>query len=901
MIRLSIIFIFCCCLKQFACAGKSKSHESSIQKRVQKFNESLEVKMEKWMAKVDQMNQDKPKLGLLLKNESNEVEIPELARNWMEQVGPQKVTQIVKRFSSGTRRQQNCLKMRQFLEVFPSTPSYFSSFWNFLWNPFGRSDPHDEMKSYRTVAYNILTGLSHLEASTASEVSQKVRELREMKVLYFGKYYRTNPNELKEKKKTREATLKEIRELESQIKSAQKETESIERRIRQNHKILSQFVKKGSKEKERLQNLMDEVERLNRVKTRIDLAATEEEVAELAKGLKNKSFYHELGLQLRLFHDYSSVLELLDFLSTRSQMPASTKKMFREQEKKMKGDLESLEARIAKKKKYLTAIFEREIKKNEDLLKKDLIYANYKKMVQMMIDDQKKLNATKDELGKWRVAIEQKKLSLDSFNAEDFSDFVISPQVLFNLKAQLEQMKQIFTFDGSPNQSKSSRKDPVKAKKGDSVDAFREGLRHAQTRIDASLQEDIQNAIDGTAKQLYLIARIEDHEKELDEILGHLFSEIFEMEDGMRCFSLSQLSYLFFNLFKTNTVSNQHRFLIVFLSRIQFSHAREFILYNLSLFSTKEFIDNFEASFALNESGPTEKLRKEKEYMSQFAVNFVSVIDFYKELTEFKDPSRAVEGGGIFMKVWRSVGIDLGRMLIEDITEFTLEEVIKDIVKRVVKLVPFISSVPFLDFVAEFLVWKITQFLTQQFMKLFSRFIPVISAKMSSIFESFQKKNYGFDYQKIIDKELNPEPPGTDVKLTFQNLDKIYFNAFTSQADLFQLVLENSRFYRPKDSNRTLQKFESDLDYFNKFVIGELILERFFEAQVPVHVKTGETTLDLSTIHDYSTKSHLFDSLYSSFSVDPHWKNRFFDIYNAKSELQSPSENTHQSLYLTRI
>lgn len=842
--------------------------------------------METYISKVDQFDRNEGRLGFGLAS-SERVSLSEQTLHLLAGVSQSQVDQIVKRFSSMTRRQQNCMKVREFLEIFPSTPSYYSSFWNFNWNPFRQSDPHDEMKSYRTMAYNILTTVAHAASSTTQQITQKVAELRQMKMLYFKKYYRANPNEDQEKEKNHQSGQQEIDRLEAQIKAKAEEMNATERDIKSDYARLRQFVQSGSSDKDRLQALIDEIERLRKLKSRIELASTEEEVIKVTDVLQNKHFFDELRLQLRLASDYSRLIESLDFIASRPKLPETTKKLIQEQVSKMNSERGKLEDLISKRKKHLASIFERNAKKNEDLLKGDQAYRDYKSLVQGVIGKKRELNQAKDQMTKWKVQIEQKKLRLESFDVREFSDFVIPPQFLFNLKGKLEQMKQIFTFDGSKRRGGFGPKDKSEDQSKHSVRTFRETLESTQSVVRSSFDADVRRVIDDTAKQLYLIATIEDHEKELDEIFGQVFAEIFEMEDGMRCFSMSQLSYLFFNLFKTNTVSNQHRFLIVFLGHLPFSHAQEFILYNLSLFSNKEYIDSFQESFGLGDSGPGEVLRQEKEYISQFAVNYISVVDFYKELTEFKDPSLAVQQGNIFMKVWRSVGLNLGQMLLHDITEYTLEEIIRDIVKRVVKLIPFISSVPFLDFVAGFLVWRITKFLTEQFMKLFSRFIPIISEKMASIIESFQNKNYNFDYQKIINDELNPESPGTSIKLSYQNLDQVYYDAYTRHSDLFQLVLENSRFFKPRNSERALRHFQSNLDFFNQFVLGELILERFFEAGVPVRVSRGDESFNLSQIHDYALKTSLFDSVYSALSTDPRWKSHFFDLYQGSTQNHS--------------
>jgi hypothetical protein len=419
-----------------------------------------------------------------------------------------------------------------------------------------------------------------------------------------------------------------------------------------------------------------------------------------------------------------------------------------------------------------------------------------------------------------------------------------------------------------------------------------------QTSIKSKFDGVIRGTIEDISEQLFLIAKIEDHEKYLDEILGAIFAEIFEMENKMKCFTISQMSYFFFNMFKTNIISNQHRFLILFLSKLRYSQAKEFILYNYSLFSTKEFIENFEKTYSSLNAKPQKVFELEKDYINQFVVNYLSLIDFYKNLTEFKDPSLALKNENIFMKVWRSVGVDLGQMLVAEIAEYSIETFVSEVVERIIKMIPFIGSIPFLDTVADYLVWRIAKFVTEIFMKLFSEYIKIIYKKMTSVIDSLQKKNYSFDFAKIIDEELNPEPPSTKMEISYKNLDSIYYNAYNEKANLFQISMENSRFFKPNDTTVSLDNFKSDIDYFNKYVIGEIIIERLFNSGIPVHVRKEGVEYNLSKLPDYSKKIELYDDLYMTLSFNQDWKNHYYQIYVNDVVQKDDDEVDHRAIVM---
>lgn len=815
--------------------------------------------------------------------------IPPDTLGLLTNVTPNDVNQIVKKYSSMTRRQQNCLKVRKFLEIFPATPSYFSSFWNWSWNPFASKDPHEEMKSYRTMAYNILKSVTFKSKGIKQEIEKKIQELRDMKILYFSTYYKKNTKEIEKKDKKEKTTQEEISELKVEIKKLSKEIKSLEVAIGDDYMHLKIFVETDSRSKNSVKTAMKELDRLKETRAKIENATNGDEVDQILTSLKYPNYYNDLKDQLQISADYEDLIESLEFLITRGELIGSKNSMVAERVERLKKEFATLQKAIKKTKEQRYKPFDTLIKKHTSSMDNNTGYKEYNKTIKRLIQRKRDLNEKKQKINDMQVKIQQKMLFLETFNIKEYSDFIIPPNTVFELTEKLEQMKLIYTRTGIPAPSLESTMVRMHMKQqgvDGSLQTFKSKydsqlqiLKEASEILKSNMDSEIEHTIKDISDQLYLVSQIEDLERELDELLGNIFSEIFEMENRQRCFTISQLSYLFFSMFKTNIIANQHRFMIKFLSSIRFTQAKEFVIYNYSLFSNKEFIANFENSFNTVSAAPDEIFKNEENYLDQFTVNYLSVINIYKDVTEFGDPSKALQNGSAFTKVWKYLGVSILTFFSKDISEYVVGELVKKLVKKLFHLIPFVSSIPFLDDVCAFIIWEISRFITKRLLKLFSKFGSMITKQMSSLIDSFGSKKYTLDYQKIIQEQLNPKPPSTDIDFSFEDLDKIYHKAYTKETNLYQLTIENARFFESKDPEVEFEKITSSVDVFNEFVMGDLILNRLFKTSVPVNVFDQEKKVDLSSVKDFTQKKELFGTIFTSISTDEQWKLYYYKMF----------------------
>ena len=80
------------------------------------------------------------------------------------------------------------------------------------------------------------------------------------------------------------------------------------------------------------------------------------------------------------------------------------------------------------------------------------------------------------------------------------------------------------------------------------------------------------------AEKLLLSNEINDLESYFDKQLGQIFATIQFTGEGFKCFSKSQLSYIFFNMVKTNVIINEEDFLLMYLKNIAYINAKDLML-----------------------------------------------------------------------------------------------------------------------------------------------------------------------------------------------------------------------------------------------------------------------------------------------------------------------------------
>jgi hypothetical protein len=541
-------------------------------------------------------------------------------------------------------------------------------------------------------------------------------------------------------------------------------------------------------------------------------------------------------------------------------------------------------------------------------------------------------NEKKEEVTKLRIENESKVIDMNSCYIKHYSDFVLPPNAIFDLRQRFENLKQILEKVTPKHLRKPREKtnrtpypkypvfDLTQKPHFDVFDLPKEPNANFQvfnltkpykkifeekhedfTEVLADT-EDFARSITGTitknlmdvSKQLYYMAKIEDREKIIDEFLGSVFAEIYELEGGYRCFAIPEISYFFFNMFKTNIIVNQHRFLNKFLSHLPFEQVKEFVLYNFSLFSNKEYINYFEQNLNKKDLPPDEKLKQESEYINQFVINYVSVIDIYKDMTEYHDPSKILSNGTLFMNVMRSIQGDLGRLLLNDMVPELVAASLFLYIHKLVNIIPFINSIPFMDNLLTYLVTKIVMFVFQKLIKIFRSMAGVIKKKFKEIMKDFQKTHYDFDYDKIINNALDETVETPTVTLSFDNLDSIYKNAYKRSGNLFQSSLDNSRLYIPKDSDFNENLMSSDVDYFNRYVMGTLILKRMFKSHFPVYIVKNGQKINLMKVNDYETKLKLFEEVYKVICTNEDWHTRYFEAHNEVLEESLMNDDSEQ-------
>ena len=849
-----------------------------------------------------------------------ELEMPPETLSLISNVSAPEIREIISEYTSASRKEGNCLVARKYLDILPSNDSLYSSIWH-IFDFFG--DPHQEMKSYRTMAYDILASVEHAESGASREIRRAILELRYLKQQYFELYYASNPKDQESKRKKRKSMCEEMEANKEQIKLLRQEISELNKFVFKRYEFLEQVVQFDSLSGNEIKGLLQKTEELRNLIGLYQSVSSFEELENISHDLRGFEIYVSMKEYLRILKEYDDLLEPLLFMLDNGIENEDDKVSLKEQIQELKNTKKQIRKIIEKKKRKIVDILEEELKTVESQLDNHKYYKMYNTEIDNVVENMTEINQKKEEILALQLENESKVIDMNSCYIKNYSDYVLPPNSLFDTRLKLEKLK-LLLKRLTPKKPQEPRKKTERTPQpnfgifdltpkpefevfdlphkplakfnvfdvGESYSSkfkkkhpeFRASLREA-VEYSKSIASNILYSVLNLEKQLFLMAKIEDREKALDEHLGRTFAEIYELEGGFRCFSLPQISYFFFNMFKTNVVVNQHRFLFVFLSHLGFSRVKEFALYNLSLFSNKEYIADFEKKLNRKDLPPKQKLEQEKEFISQFAVNFVSVIDVYKDMTEYRDPGKLLSKGTLFMNVLRSVKGDLGRLLLDDLPRELTQSTVFLYVHALVQMIPFFRSVPFLDKLLGFLVTKLVIFVSKKLSKVFSALARPIVKKFNRLLKGLRTAHYDLDFDRVISDALDATPEPPSVTLSFDNLDDIYKGAYKKQASLFQTSLENSRLFVPERTNFDQKRLALDIEYFNEYIMGSLILKRMFKSAFPVHIVEDNVNIDLTRVSDYDTKLKLFEEVYKLICTDEDWKEKYFDEYNEEQNV----------------
>ena len=148
----------------------------------------------------------------------------------------------------------------------------------------------------------------------------------------------------------------------------------------------------------------------------------------------------------------------------------------------------------------------------------------------------------------------------------------------------------------------------------------------------------IQSVYNKAKSQYESMRKIEDLNKEIDLILAKIFFLIYKVNEDEYCFIPSVLSYHFFNMIKTNIITQNYEFIDTFLSMVANEYPREakrFILISYSVFVEPAYLSKVSLKLARNFETVEEEKNNIDIQIGHFATNFVMIVENYKDNTDY--------------------------------------------------------------------------------------------------------------------------------------------------------------------------------------------------------------------------------------------------------------------------
>lgn len=275
--------------------------------------------------------------------------------------------------------------------------------------------------------------------------------------------------------------------------------------------------------------------------------------------------------------------------------------------------------------------------------------------------------------------------------------------------------------------------------------------------------------------KLQKVKMINDLETEIDVRMGRIIADIQYLPGGFRCFTIPHLSYIFFVLVKINAVVKEQDFLRSFLDRAGYLRAKEFIIYNYTLFAGPDFVKQ---QFALDDM----KVNFESEMEADrdlvkglYIKNWCFLVSVYKEYTEFGTQTEDAQLSRVPFNFGRRILGMLG------FTPFGVGGMAKGVlvielggivVKELIKMIPFIGNIPFLDALLKYIFGQIAH----RILNFIIKFVGNHASDIMKFWDIFKQvfdrfKSPGIinaDYQYYIDKPEETSQLSEDEKAKLQ-------------------------------------------------------------------------------------------------------------------------------------
>jgi hypothetical protein len=425
--------------------------------------------------------------------------------------------------------------------------------------------------------------------------------------------------------------------------------------------------------------------------------------------------------------------------------------------KEIQGDIKYLQGLIAGKMKDIKKVFKKN-KTYQKYIQNIKTVKKIRKIISKYYEDLENFENSKDKLNQ-KLGNLAKDKDMNFTIAQDSIEGLQKKIKLLDTKAEIFDTRLITGYSDDFNKKILSI-----------MEEFKLGYNAIKKVSDEKL--------DAMILKIKLSVKIDELEKFFDIELGQIFAEIQNMDNGMRCFTKSQLSYIFFGMVKTNTIIKENDFLFSFLTKIPYLMAKEFIVFNYSIFANEEFILSQRNKDDLIESLDLYRTEEQKSVITTYINNWSFLVNSYKDYTEYgtKSEGKKVKKAGLGSRLCRILGVTAQKFFNLS-KDSGYNEYFATFAGELLKMIPFLGNVPFLTSILATVLAYLTEFIIDLIFKFFANAAPVIKSFMLKVGPVFgvllNKEVYDLDYKKYLDEgvEVDEEDDNETAKITVNITD----------------------------------------------------------------------------------------------------------------------------------
>ena len=726
-----------------------------------------------------------------------------------------------------TPQERNCLVLRGIMESLPSYNPVKTSVSSYFTSSINRS-----MKSFREIAIEVLQNIDYDDEQLRLDIAQKITMLREYKRLYHSRFLQNRPINFDQESRERTQLAAELDKLTASIKKLRNEVFVFNQREAASFDRVHTFAEtnldnagQGS-----VAVLLTQYGLLSEFRGKASVFYQDPEATGEFKMYINQNFKQpkidETVDQLVLFHlELTRLGDMLEAMEAYNEVAALYNPAKRAHSSKydlmdanevlekivtVRDSMGSVQAKINAKVKQLEATLEKEIKGIVGKLKSNKPYQAYIADIRFLKGAHRQKMEMLERLDALREEFDRLNAKYYSLDVQSDTHFTLAQDALEVLQEKLIALaarKQ--TFDrASTRQFTGEFKQlilPI-------MDEF--------YTLYSKLELEVNSRVNSLSEKLRLSTAIVEIEEALDTAFGAILARAQNQAAGATCFTMAQLSYIIFNMVKTNVIIREKAFLEAFLANQSYLRAKEFIVYNYRIFTTEHFILGQLGRDHSKVGLEAYTAHQRNKVIATYINNWSFLVNMYKEYTEFGTQSedKALARVGLGSRLAKVLGVTASA--VAGFTENTAyNEYFSGLATELLKMIPFFGNIPFLASIVTTILCYLSQFIIRllvKFARLAAPAIQIFMQKMSRVFAAVGSSEvYDLNYFKYLgqfadDADEPAAPAKGKLAVQVQKIETKYFEAVQGEDNVknlfdgLRLFDDNSKVVDPTRINSEL-------------------------------------------------------------------------------------------------